>query len=215
MRQGDTLLIATRNAGKTREFRAAFAPLGVEVKDLNDVAGIPEIEETGDTFAANALIKAQTVADATGLPALADDSGLCVDALGGAPGVYSARYAGEGAGDAANNDKLLRELAGLGQPPIRAVAREDGLALRLLSAARFVSALVVCEPQVGERVAAEGQVAGFVADRPLGAGGFGYDPLFYLPEYGRSMAELSMAEKNAISHRGRALRLLLERLQTI
>ncbi|MBB6733538.1 RdgB/HAM1 family non-canonical purine NTP pyrophosphatase [Cohnella zeiphila] len=211
MKPGDTLLVATRNAGKTREFRAAFAPLGVEVKDLNDAAGVPDIEETGDTFAANARIKAQAAADATGLPALADDSGLCVDALGGAPGVYSARYSG--GGDAANNDKLLRELAALGREPVRVVSREGEPALRLLSPARFVSALALCEPGAGERVAAEGEVEGFIADRLLGAGGFGYDPLFYLPEYGRSMAELTMEEKNAISHRGRALRMLLERLR--
>jgi len=212
MRPGATLLVATRNAGKTREFRSAFAALGVEVKDLSEVAGVPAIEETAGTFAANAWIKAKAVAEATGLPALADDSGLCVDALGGAPGVYSARYAGEGAGDAANNDKLLRELAALGRPPERTVERAGEPPLRLLSRACFVCSLLLYEPGAGERVAAEGRVCGYIADRPLGGGGFGYDPLFYLPEFGRSMAELALAEKNAVSHRGRALRQLLERL---
>ncbi|WP_027092063.1 XTP/dITP diphosphatase [Cohnella thermotolerans] len=208
--RGDTLLIATRNAGKTREFREAFAALGVSVKDLNEVAGVPEIEETGDTFEANALIKAKAAAEATGLPALADDSGLCVDALGGAPGVYSARYAGEGAGDAANNAKLLRELSALGASAEGAGAGPDGA--KLLSSARFVCSLVLYEPATGAQTVAEGTVEGFIADRASGSGGFGYDPLFYLPEYGKSMAEISLEEKNRISHRGLALRRLLAKL---
>lgn len=209
--RGDTLLIATRNAGKTREFREAFAAIGVQVKDLNEVAGVPEIEETGTTFAENALIKAKAAAEATGLPALADDSGLCVDALNGAPGVYSARYAGEGAGDAANNAKLLAALAELGAEAAEAPAGLEGS--RALSAARFVCSLVLYDPRTGERIEAEGAVPGFVLDRASGASGFGYDPLFYLPEFGRTMAEISVAEKNEISHRGRALRALLAKLR--
>lgn len=208
---GDTLLIATRNKGKTAEFRAAFAALGVHVVDLNEYEGgaaIPEIVEDGDSFEANATIKARAVSEATGLPALADDSGLVVDALGGAPGIYSARYAGEGASDADNNAKLLRELRAIGA----AVPAADAPgAPEALSAARFVSCLVVCRPD-GGTLSAEGAVEGFVLGAPRGEGGFGYDPLFWLPGFGRSMAELSVADKNAISHRGRALAELLRKL---
>lgn len=205
---GDTLLVATRNKGKTAEFRAAFAALGVNVADLTEFEGgrdIPDIVEDGDTFEANATIKARTVALATGLPALADDSGLCVDALGGAPGVYSARYAGEGATDADNNAKLVRELRAAGA----AVPVADaGGAVDALSTARFVSCLVLYKPD-GDTLSAEGAVEGIVTGAPRGAGGFGYDPLFWLPSHGRSMAELGVGEKNAISHRGQALAKLL------
>lgn len=218
---GGTVIVATRNRGKTREFRAAFAQLGLETKDLNELEqDIPEIEETGATFYDNALIKAQAVAKATGLPALADDSGLCVDALQGAPGVYSARYAGEGAGDADNNAKLLRELAaavGERSADFAVIAAEAGASLpegaRLLSPARFVSSLVLAYPDGRVRAAAEGEVRGFIVDRPAGAGGFGYDPLFWLPELGKTMAEVTVEEKNALSHRGHALRKLLGQLQ--
>ncbi|MCC3375719.1 RdgB/HAM1 family non-canonical purine NTP pyrophosphatase [Cohnella sp. REN36] len=210
IRAGETLLVATRNRGKTNEFRAAFAPLGIEVRDLNEAPeAIPDIVEDGETFADNALIKARIVSEATGLPTLADDSGLCVDALGGAPGVYSARYAGAGASDADNNAKLLRELAATGlTPPDEAAAAG---APDALSAARFVSALVLYAPG-GETKTAEGDVRGFILPTPRGEGGFGYDPLFWLPNYGRTMAELSTEEKNAVSHRGEALRRLLARL---
>lgn len=208
---GDTLLIATRNKGKTAEFRAAFAALGVQVADLNEYEGgrdIPDIVEDGDTFEANATIKAKAVSDATGLPALADDSGLVVDALGGAPGVYSARYAGEGASDADNNAKLLRELQAAGA----SVAEDDAPGVPApLSIARFVSCLVIYKPG-GDTLSAEGTVEGYVTGAPRGAGGFGYDPLFWLPAQGRSMAELSVADKNAISHRGQALAKLLRQL---
>ncbi|MEK0314363.1 RdgB/HAM1 family non-canonical purine NTP pyrophosphatase [Cohnella sp. 56] len=209
---GDTLLIATRNKGKTAEFRAAFAALGVQVADLNEYEGgrdIPDIVEDGDTFEANATIKAKAVSDATGLPALADDSGLVVDALGGAPGVYSARYAGEGASDADNNAKLLRELEAAGA----SVAGADAPGVPApLSTARFVSCLVIYKPG-GDTLSAEGTVEGYVTGAPRGAGGFGYDPLFWLPAQGRSMAELSVADKNAISHRGQALAELLRQLE--
>lgn len=208
---GDTLLVATRNKGKTAEFRAAFAALGVKVADLTEFEGgrdIPDIAEDGDTFEANATIKARTVALATGLPALADDSGLCVDALGGAPGVYSARYAGEGATDADNNAKLVRELRAAGASVPHDIA---GGASEALSTARFVSCLVLYKPD-GDTLSAEGAVEGIVTGAPRGTGGFGYDPLFWLPSHGRAMAELSVSEKNAISHRGNALAKLLERL---
>ncbi|MBB6633864.1 RdgB/HAM1 family non-canonical purine NTP pyrophosphatase [Cohnella thailandensis] len=209
--QGDTLLIATRNAGKTKEFAEAFGALGITVMDLREVDSIPEIEETGVTFAENALIKAKTVADLTGLPVLADDSGLCVDALGGDPGVYSARYAGAGAKDADNNAKLLSELAALPELPV--VEAEGPQGKKLLSSARFVASLVLYEPSTGEKTTAEGAVEGYIMDSASGEGGFGYDPLFYVPEFGLSMAEMSVARKNEISHRGKALRLLLEKLR--
>lgn len=203
--EGSTLLLATRNRGKTKEFREAFRKLGITVKDLHDVDGIPEIEETGETFAANAFIKATTVANLVGMPVLADDSGLCVDALDGAPGVYSARYAGEGAGDAANNAKLLRELETAG-----ADFRSDGeFGLKLLSPARFACSLVLYDPEDDSRLQAQGSVEGFILGEARGSDGFGYDPLFWVPSHSRSMAELSVDEKNAISHRGQALRKLL------
>ncbi|THF83763.1 RdgB/HAM1 family non-canonical purine NTP pyrophosphatase [Cohnella fermenti] len=211
IRPGDTLLIATRNGGKAKEFAEAFAKLGVAVKDLREVPDIPDIEETGTTFEENALIKAKTVADLTGLPVLADDSGLCVDALDGEPGVYSARYAGPGCSDADNNAKLLRELSAL--PELPAIDIEAPAGRRLLSAGRFVASLVLYEPATGERTTARGTIEGYIMDGERGDGGFGYDPLFYVPEDRRSMAEMSVARKNEISHRGRALRLLLDKLR--
>jgi len=205
IREGDTLLVATKNRGKTREFREAFAPLGVRVVDLNDLADreIPPIAEDGATFEENARIKARTVAEATGLITLADDSGLCVDKLGGAPGVHSARYAGPGATDAENNAKLLEEL--------RRAAERDGTG-DAGSAARFVCCLVLYNPMTGETVVEEGTVEGRIVPSPSGTGGFGYDPLFWLPSHGCTMAELSIEEKNRISHRGAALRRLIGRL---
>lgn len=202
---GSVLVVATRNRGKTKEFREAFAALGVEVRDLNETAGVPEIEETGATFAENALLKARTTAELLGLPVLADDSGLCVDALEGAPGVYSARYAGERATDADNNAKLLRELSQT------AVAQDGPPAV--FGTARFVSSLALYLPAERGHVGAEGAVEGMILREPRGDGGFGYDPLFWLPEFGRSMAELTLEEKNAISHRGRALRALLAKIK--
>lgn len=204
---GATLVIATRNAGKTKEFREAFAALGIEVRDLHDVTGVPDIEETGATFADNALIKARTVADIALLPVLADDSGLCVDALGGAPGVYSARYSGEGATDALNNAKLLRELES-----VDARAEAAGGGPDVLSTARFVCSLALYDPADGGIVRAEGAVEGLILREARGEGGFGYDPLFWVPSHGKSMAQLTVAEKNAISHRGAALRKLIEAL---
>lgn len=207
---GNVLVVATRNRGKTAEFREAFAAYGMEVRDLNDVAGAPQVEETGTTFAENALLKAKSAAERFGLPVIADDSGLCVDALGGAPGVYSARYAGEGATDADNNAKLLRELAAL--PADRQAALAAAGEPDTFGAARFVSAIALYDPAGRRALEAEGTVDGFILKAPRGTGGFGYDPLFWLPEFGRSMAELTATEKNAISHRGRALRKLLTQL---
>ncbi|WEK55317.1 MAG: XTP/dITP diphosphatase [Candidatus Cohnella colombiensis] len=202
MQSGSTLVIATRNSGKTREFREAFEKLGITVNDLHDVQGIPDIEETGQTFADNALLKAKAVADLIGLPVLADDSGLCVDALNGEPGVYSARYSGEGATDERNNAKLLEQLAVRGQS-----SNGD-----LLSAAQFVCALVLYDPSDDSRLDVEGVLDGYILREPLGSDGFGYDPLFWIPSHERSMAQLSVAEKNAISHRGQALSKLIQKL---
>lgn len=183
------LLFATRNRGKLAELRALVAPHGIEVDSLDDVDAPGEVEEDGETFTANAEKKARAALAATGLPALADDSGLEVDALDGAPGVRSARYAGPGQDDAANNAKLLAALAGV--PDARRTAR-------------FRCALAFVDG-AGTLTVAEGTLEGRIGHAPRGAGGFGYDPLFLLPD-GRTLAELSAAEKNAISHRGQALR---------
>jgi XTP/dITP diphosphohydrolase len=204
---GSTILIATRNTGKTREFREAFQKLGIIVKDLHDLPAVPPIEETGITFAENALLKAKTVADMIGLPVLADDSGLCVDALNGAPGVYSARYAGEDASDEANKAKLLRELGT--QQAVEYSDRGSEL-LEFLSSARFVCTLVLYDPDDCSQLQAEGSVEGYILRKARGTDGFGYDPLFWVSSHSRTMAELSLEEKNAISHRGLALRRLLE-----
>lgn len=209
IRRGATLVIATRNGGKTKEFREAFGAIGIDVKDLRDIEGIPDIEETGETFADNAFIKAKAVAGIVSLPVLADDSGLCVDALGGAPGVYSARYSGEGATDAKNNAKLLAELAAVGAK----ADAGDTDAPEVLSAARFVCALALYDPADESLVQVEGTVEGFILSEPRGADGFGYDPLFWVPSHGRSMAELTVAEKNAISHRGNALAKLIGKIE--
>jgi XTP/dITP diphosphohydrolase len=199
-----TLVVATRNRGKTREFAALFEPLGWEVRSLNDYDRVPDIVEDGDTFAANALIKARAAAFALGVPALADDSGLCVDALDGAPGVYSARYAGEPTDDSANNAKLIAELQRRGALLAPASAGRPAL----LSAARFVCALAYVEPG-GRVLAAEGVCEGAIIAEARGTNGFGYDPHFYVPDLGLTMAELTAGQKNAISHRAQALRQLI------
>ena len=180
--------MATGNPGKIREIARLLEGLGIEVVAQSEF-GVEDADETGTTFAENSLIKARHAAEATGLPAIADDSGLAVDALGGAPGVYSARYAGDG-GDRANNDKLLEALAD---------ETDRGAAFHCV--ATFL------EPG-GEPLVAEGEWRGTILREARGEGGFGYDPLFYVPECGCSSAELSAAEKNARSHRGQALRKL-------
>lgn len=188
-----TLVLATRNAGKIKELEALLAGYGLHVLGLGDFPDIGEIEETGVTFAENSLLKARTVAQATGLVALADDSGLVVDALDGAPGVYSARYSGEGATDERNNAKLLDVL--------KDVPEEN-------RGCRFVSVVAAVAPN-GAELVAEGRWEGRVLFVPRGSGGFGYDPLFLDLGLGKSAAELAPAEKNARSHRGSALRALL------
>lgn len=199
------IIVATRNAGKVREFAHAFAPLGKEVKSMFDYPELPDVVEDGVTFADNAWKKAKTVGDALGLPVLADDSGLCVDLLDGDPGVYSARYAGEGATDEKNNAKLLEALESL-------KSGED-TEQPFLSPARFVCALVLYDPATGDKYESEGMVEGWITAEAAGGGGFGYDPLFYVPEYEMTMAELTLEQKQAISHRGHALRALVSSLK--
>jgi XTP/dITP diphosphohydrolase len=192
------VIVATGNRGKLDEIRSSLAFEGwefVTAADLGEPA--PDVEETGDSFIENALLKALTYHELFAMPSIADDSGLLVDALGGDPGVRSARYSGEGATDARNNAKLLAELEGLG-PDLRG--------------ARFQSAVVFVYEN-GQALAACGTCEGRIGTSPRGTGGFGYDPLFE-PDAtpGRTMAELTMAEKNAISHRGAALRALRDKL---
>ncbi|AOB31544.1 nucleoside-triphosphate diphosphatase [Bordetella sp. H567] len=192
------VVLASGNAGKLREFSALFAPLGIELIPQGQL-GVPEADEPHCTFIENALEKARHASRLTGLPALADDSGLCVDALGGAPGVYSARYASLKGGeksDAANNAMLVRELAG--QPDRRAC---------YVAVLALVRAADDPRPLVGE-----GAWYGEIVDIPRGDHGFGYDPHFHLPALGKTAAELAPADKNAVSHRAQALRELLAKL---
>ncbi|CAG7630767.1 dITP/XTP pyrophosphatase [Paenibacillus solanacearum] len=202
---GSEIIIATRNKGKMKEFEPMFLQQGITVRSLLDYPELPDIVEDGDTFAANALIKARAVALRFGVPAVADDSGLCVDRLGGDPGVYSARYAGEPSDDAANNRKLLAELAKLDGADSPAGPTQ-------LSPARFVCAIALVD-RTGRPVAeVEGSCEGVIIGEPRGEHGFGYDPLFYIPEQGRTMAELTVSEKNGLSHRAQALGKLWETL---
>jgi XTP/dITP diphosphohydrolase len=182
------ILLATQNLGKVKELEKLLAGEEVEVISLRDIANWEEVEETGKTFAENAALKAKAAAERTGLISLADDSGLEVDALEGAPGVYSARFAGEPKDDERNNDKLLELLDEV---------------LDEKRTARFRCSLVIAVPS-GEEFLTEGAVEGQILRERRGQEGFGYDPLFYLPEFGRTMAELNMVEKNKISHRGQA-----------
>ena len=183
------LVVATRNRGKLQEIQALLDGIVATVRCAADFADFPETVEDGLTFQDNALKKAREAMRFTGLPALADDSGLVVDALDGRPGVYSARFAGEGGDDAANNRRLLEELDG-----IPAGQRQ----------AAFVCVLAFVTPTGVEQVFS-GRVGGAVLAAERGDGGFGYDPLFLVDGFGRTMAELSLDEKNAISHRGQAL----------
>jgi XTP/dITP diphosphohydrolase len=196
------LVFATRNRGKVAELRQLLAGVEVEVLSLDDLdVTVPEVVEDGDTFAANAAKKAREVSRATGLPALADDSGLEVDALDGAPGVISARYAGEPSDDEANNDKLLAAMAGV--PDER-------------RGARFRAALALADVTgpLGEAVLlAEGACEGQILHERRGDGGFGYDPLFYVPELGATFAEMGIGSKQDRSHRAQAMRALRPRLE--
>lgn len=189
-------VLATRNAGKIAELRAILKDTRLELLGPEDV-DFPDVEETGETFEENALAKARAVSRHTGLAAIADDSGLDVSALGGAPGVRSARYAGYEHSDSANIAKLLGELAGL--PDERRVAR-------------FVCVAAYVDP-AGATIIASGTCEGRIVTEPRGAGGFGYDPVFVPEGHERTMAELPPEQKNAISHRGRAFRALRDQLR--
>ncbi|MER5256312.1 MULTISPECIES: RdgB/HAM1 family non-canonical purine NTP pyrophosphatase [unclassified Streptomyces] len=190
------LILATRNAGKITELKAILADAGL----THDLVGadaypeIPDVRETGVTFAENALLKAHALAKATGLPAVADDSGLCVDVLGGAPGIFSARWAGRHGDDTANLNLLLAQLGDIDADTHRG--------------AHFACAAALALPDGTERVV-EGQLRGVLRHTPAGTGGFGYDPILQPEGETRTCAELSAAEKNAISHRGKAFRALV------
>lgn len=190
------LVLASNNAGKLREFAALLAPLGFDVRPQGEF-NVPEAEEPHPTFAENALAKARHAAALTGLPALADDSGICASALGGAPGVFSARYAGEPKSDLRNNEKLVAGLA----------ASADK------SAYYYCVLVLVRHANDPQPLIAEGRWDGEIISEPRGAGGFGYDPYFLLPEHGKTAAELPADEKNRLSHRGQALRELIRKLQ--
>ena len=189
------LVLASKNSHKLVEMRDILSQLGVEVVLESDVGIDVDVEETGTTFEENAFLKAHAVMEASGLPAIADDSGLCVDALGGAPGVYSARYGGPGLDDAGRYRLLLDNLRG-----------------QLDRRGKFVSAICCCFPN-GDRVEARGECPGTIAYAPKGEGGFGYDPVFFIPGLKKTFAQLTPEEKNAISHRGLALRAFREKLE--
>ncbi|USG64176.1 XTP/dITP diphosphatase [Brevibacillus ruminantium] len=191
------VVLATRNKGKVKEFNKLFAELGWEGISLDDFEGVPEVIEDGDTFEANALKKARVISTYLGMPAVGDDSGLEVDALDGRPGVYSAGFAGEDATDEANWRKLLAELS--------AVPADE-------RTARFRCVLALVEPG-REPVISSGYCAGIIVDEPAGTNGFGYDPVFYLPEQNKTMAQLAPEEKNRISHRAMAMQNLLSALK--
>jgi XTP/dITP diphosphohydrolase len=187
------VIIATKNAGKAKEFLQMFKPYGIDVKTLIDYPELPDVEETGETFAENALLKAESAARLTGRPAIADDSGLVIDALEGRPGVYSARYAGLDKDDKANNRKVLEEMAG--------VADEH-------RSARFKCVLAVSFPDEREPIIVEGECEGHIVREESGTNGFGYDPLFIPDGFDQTMGQLGPDAKNEISHRANALRKL-------
>jgi XTP/dITP diphosphohydrolase len=182
------VVLATRNAGKTEELRRLLADFPVVIRNLNDFGPMPPVEEDGMTFEENAVKKARSFAKVLGLPALADDSGLTVDALGGAPGVRSARYAGEHAADADNNTKLLKELE-----------HEKN------RAAAFVCVIAIAAPW-GPALVYQGRCEGLITREQMGTEGFGYDPVFFYPPLQKTFAQLTTGEKNQVSHRGQALR---------
>lgn len=194
----DELVVATGNQGKLNEISQVLAPLGIKVRGQKEFS-IPEIEETGLTFVENAILKARNTCAHTGKPALADDSGIEVDVLDGAPGIYSARYAGAGASDAANVDKLLGALQGV--PDAQRSARFQCVMVYLRHAGDPTP--LICQ----------GTWEGRIALAPAGDNGFGYDPVFWVPQYQCSAAQLTSAIKNSLSHRGQALQKLLVALQ--
>ena len=189
-------VLATHNPGKLKEMGDILARFGVEVVSPKDLGITVDVEETGATFAENAMLKAKAICAAAKLPAIADDSGLCVDALNGGPGVYSARYGGEGLDDKGRYMLLLNSMRG---QPTRA--------------AHFACAIACVFPN-GDELTAEGRCDGTIAFAPIGEGGFGYDPVFFVPELKKTFGQLTAEEKSAISHRGRALAVFVEKLET-
>jgi len=189
------LVLASKNKKKLAEMNTILGQLGVEVCSEAEAGVDIDVEETGTTFEENSLLKAKAVMQASGMPAIADDSGLCVDALGGAPGVYSARYGGEGLDDVGRYKLLLENMRG--QSP---------------RTCRFVSVITCCFPD-GEVITARGECEGTVAFAPMGEGGFGYDPVFFVPGLKKTFAQLTSEEKNAMSHRGRALEIFKGKLE--
>ncbi|MFD1863924.1 XTP/dITP diphosphatase [Planococcus chinensis] len=186
------VIIATQNLGKAKDFEALLRPFGYEVLTLRDVAEDVDVEETGTTFEENAILKAETIANMLNTTVIADDSGLEIDALGGEPGVYSARYAGGEKSDSANIDKVLAKLEGIPEEK---------------RTARFRCVLAIASPGK-ETKTFHGTCEGYILEERFGENGFGYDPIFWVPTEGRTMAEMKPHEKAAISHRGNALRKL-------
>ena len=189
------LVLASKNAHKLVEMRDILSQLGVEVVLESEVGVDVDVEETGATFEENAFLKARAVMEASGLPAIADDSGLCVDALNGAPGAYSARYGGEGLDDTGRYWLLLENMKG-----------------QMPRTAKFVSVITCCFPN-GDVLTARGECPGTIAFAPQGEGGFGYDPVFFVPPLKKTFAQLTAEEKNAISHRGKALEVFQVKLE--
>ena len=189
-------VLATHNPNKIREMGEILSRLGVEVVAPKDLGITVDVEETGTTFAENAMLKAKAICAAAGIPAIADDSGLCVDALNGGPGVYSARYGGEGLDDRGRCMLLLQSMRG-----------------QTTRAAHFACAIACAFPN-GDTLTAEGQAPGTIAFAPMGENGFGYDPVFFVPDKAKTFAQLSQDEKAEISHRGKALRIFAEKLET-
>ena len=192
----EKFVLATHNPGKLKEMAEILKKFHVEVVMPSDLGLDIDVEETGTTFAENAMLKAKAICAASGLPAIADDSGLCVDALNGAPGVYSARYGGEGLDDTGRYRLLLSNLRG-----------------STTRAAHFASAIACAFPN-GDELTAEGRCNGAIAFAPMGEGGFGYDPVFLVPEMRKTFAQMTAEEKNSISHRGRAMEKFAEKLET-
>lgn len=197
MTERQLLVLASRNAGKTGELRGLLKNFPVELKNLDDFGSIPPVEEDGTTFDENAYKKAAFTAKVLGLPTLADDSGLEVDALGGLPGVHSARYAGPNASDTDNSAKLSSEMKG-----------------KTNRAATFVCVISIAV-SAGMALTYEGRCEGLIAEAPAGENGFGYDPLFYYPPLKRTFAQLSVEEKNQVSHRGKAMAQLKEEFNQV
>ena len=189
------LVLASKNQKKLAEMNAILSQLGIEVCSEADAGVDIDVEETGTTFEANSLLKARAVMEASGMPAIADDSGLCVTCLNDAPGVYSARYGGEGLDDVGRYQLLLANLRG-----------------QLDRSAKFVSVITCCFPN-GDVITARGECPGTIAFAPMGEGGFGYDPVFFIPGMKKTFAQLSAEEKNAISHRGKALEIFKGKLE--